>query len=382
MAPQNEYLSSGTLETLDLEIPVDNFSASTSSNDITSIECDDPRCNSYCMSGNIGNNGVATPPGLDWYIHPPGTNNFPPKDGVATTKTRSTPYCSVGGAPNSLDFPPQDTDVTGKVTDASFYMPPPAGTPANANSPGNPYGAVTSVGELGYVCTGIQTNYLASNGLVNPPPVPWRSFSLQPNSAGPNVVPDWALMDLFTTPTLISGSANIVYQPHTSDAAVGGRINVNSQMTPFSTTRFRPLAALLQGADTSISGTLAINPLTSGSAASIASNIYNKTLAKKGTLYNYPGAYISQGEICEIAGVSDQGEQSEELVRQIASLTTARTGVFSIYAVGQALKQAPSGLLSVTAEQRTQTTVEQISVTTGSIPTVDFRPVYFRALTP
>ena len=126
--------------------------------------------------------------------------------------------------------------------------------------------------------------------------------------------------------------------------------------------------------------------MTASTAETTASNIYNFVTAQHGTLYNYPNAYISQGEVCEIAGVADGGEQSEELVRQIGSLTTARTGVFTIYSVGQALKQTPSGQLTITAEQRTQTMVERVSASVGTSGTnpavVDFRPVYYRSLTP
>jgi hypothetical protein len=183
---------------------------------------------------------------------------------------------------------------------------------------------------------------------------------------------------------MVQPAGRPVYQPHQTDAAVGGRININSNPVPFPLLRILPLSATLQGAPAMASGTTPLNPLSSGSAQALAENICNHTLATNGTMYNCPTQFISAGEICQVKGIADSGEQSEELIRQISNLTTARSGVFSIYSVGQALKQTPNGTLLVTGEQRIQSMVERVSTenpnNTGVV--ISFRPVYYRTLTP
>ena len=144
----------------------------------------------------------------------------------------------------------------------------------------------------------------------------------------------------------------------------------------------RALIALLTGAPGIATGT--------SNATAIADNIYQRKLAtggNQGKVYGYAGAFDTSGEICEIQGVADGGEQSENLVRDIASLITARGEVFSIYTIGQALKQSPNGKLVVTAEQRQQAIVERYrdNGNTPADPTDDiirFHTIYSRNLTP
>jgi hypothetical protein len=72
------------------------------------------------------------------------------------------------------------------------------------------------------------------------------------------------------------------------------------------------------------------------------------------------------------------GEASEQLVREVANLITSRGNVFSVYTIGQALKQTPAGQLVVTGEQRQQGMIERYS----DAAKVRFRSLYFRNLTP
>ena len=123
--------------------------------------------------------------------------------------------------------------------------------------------------------------------------------------------------------------------------------------------------------------------VSAASAQTIADNIFNRTLATTtpvGKQYGYTNGYDSPGEVVEIKGVADGGEKSEELVRQIMNLVTTRGKVFSVYTIGQAIKQTPGGKLSVTAQQRAQAMVERyLDPTTNQ---VHFSPVYFRNLSP
>ncbi|MFA7343362.1 MAG: pilus assembly PilX N-terminal domain-containing protein [Terrimicrobiaceae bacterium] len=323
----------------------------------------------------------------DWHPHATGRNSF---GGINSVSTLGTP-------PDPTIGPQQDTDAKGKLTDASTYMPPPAGTKITyTNQDGsvtvddNTLGRVLSVGELGYVNTGVTP-------LASDKSTPYRTLRLQPNNyADTKLPPDWAFMDLFAAP--VSGSATLVpntpvpLEPNNiSDAAaalltphgtsVGGRVNVNSHVAPFDMTREGALIALLTGAPGL--------PATGG-ATTIADNIYQRELAtgaNAGKAYGHADAFDTSGEICEIKGVADGGEQSENLVRDVASLVTSRGGVFSVYTIGQALKQTPAGKLIVTAEQRQQAVVERYR-DNGNTPddpaddTVRFHTVYCRNLTP
>ena len=114
-----------------------------------------------------------------------------------------------------------------------------------------------------------------------------------------------------------------------------------------------------------------------------ATNIYSNTISTAisgnyGKMYGYTDGYYSPGEIVEIAGIADGGESSEQLVREMGGLVTARGDVFTVFSVGQSLKQTPSGSIVVTGEQRLQAMIERYSDTNG----IHFSPVYYRKLSP
>ncbi len=337
-APANDGLTNG--------IPID-----TSTIDgMVSLEVDDPRLNQH--------------PG-DWAQV--SRNSFGQKNS----------RWSAGKSPLGV-VPEQDTD-NGLISDASLYMPPPKGVKflrPDGTYDDNTVGRVQSVAELGFISTGYEScsKYL---GVAIPPGVPWRTLRFQPSASGTSVVPDWAIMDLFTAPISSPNQYNkYVYAPH--DTSFGGRVNLNSRAEPFGLPRTAPLAAVLQNATYDFTDlTKKVSPST---ATTIADNIFSRTLATGGKQYGYAAGYDSPGEVVEMKGVADGGEKSEELVRQIANLVTARGNVFAVYTVGQAIKQTPSGKLTVTAEQRTQAVVERYLDSTNN--QVRFAPVYFRNLSP
>ncbi len=276
-------------------------------------------------------------------------------------------------------------------------MAPPAGKTfalANGATDDNTMGMVTSAGELGFIHTGIESSYqdLTTKATV-PTGVPWRTLRLQPNSQDTKVVPDWAFMDLFTAPVIVPTQASGIFAPHETTAA--GRININALAQPYGDVtlfssplqRITPLVALLTGVPKDLTGTA----ITATEAKTIAQNIYNHTLATKGK--SYPGSstlatvYDSPGEVVEISGVADKGEESEAVIRGIANLITARGSVFTIYSIGQSLQQTRTGGLRVTAEQRHQTMLERYESTTTSSSiqspsSIRFRKVAFQNLSP
>jgi hypothetical protein len=63
-------------------------------------------------------------------------------------------------------------------------------------------------------------------------------------------------------------------------------------------------------------------------------------------------------------------------------LITVRGNVFSVYSIGQSLKQTQSAQLSVTGECRLQSMLERYVYTSGTTSEVRFRTIYYRNLTP
>lgn len=220
-----------------------------------------------------------------------------------------------------------------------------------------------STGELGYIHTGVESTAQAG--------VPWRTIRLQPNAAADTAdVPDWALLDVFTVPVSVPAAGSSVFRPH--DDASGGKVNINAEIYPFQLSRTAPLTAVLQGArNHSANAASVVSP---EQAQTLATNILSRTLAASGKPYGKEDAFDSPGEIVEIAGIADGGEESEELVRSIAAQITARSNVFCIYVIGQSLSP-PDG--KVTGEQRLRFIVERY-LDGGEIK---FRKIHSKLLT-
>ncbi|XHR27702.1 MAG: hypothetical protein ACFUZC_17405 [Chthoniobacteraceae bacterium] len=300
-----------------------------------SLEADDPRTNKAAA---------------DWALcMAPVGNTF----GSKNSRYQTT---SVSGGPQ------QDTDSGGALSEASLYMPP-------CNTSGTAW--VSSVGELGYVHTGVRSSAAG---------VPWRTIRLQPNNDAAGTVPDWALLDLFTVPANVSGSANPTLQPNGN--SYGGRININSHLQPFDNlTRILPVTAALKGCATSSNSAATLGI---ADAQRIAKNIFDwkraSTQQGDGKLYGLANAYYSPYQIVEIDGVASSGEESEELVRQVSNLLTTRSNVFTVYSVGESLKQTPSGRLVATGQKRLQATIERYL--DSDTNQTQFRTIYYRNLTP
>ena len=322
-------------------------------------------------------------------------------DWTAAASTFNSPP-TVSILKNPVGTPQQDIDASGLVTDG-VLLPAPAGTILNPN------GVVGSVGEIGFIHAGMDNN----TGTA----LPWRTVHLQPQSVI-GVLPDWAMMDLFTVPTFpVSAAANAPYiYPNTNLAlfvSSGGKININNTIYPLVDAtdspliRPPPLTALLFGATNYMTTT---NTITKTGTPPAANVIYTNTLATAVTLASnivvgVPSAkggvpygtnivstganlYFTPGAVTEVAGVADgsvtgsSGEGSEALVRELASTAATRGSVFSIYSVGQALKQNPKdGTLIVLGERRKRLITERV-VTAGTTTSVVFRPVYSENIQP
>ncbi len=222
--------------------------------------------------------------------------------------------------------PAQDLAADGTVSDHSLAPPSAKGTTNNA------VGLIGSVGALGKISTGVGVN------------IPWRTLRLQPNPT-PTAFPDWGILDLFQAPILPAMQVSALF-PNTN--SVAGRINVNTEIQPFiEHIRQAPLHAMFQ------------DSLSSG-AAIISSNIANRIYAANGNPYGHSNVLDTIGELAEIRGVADSGEESEDILREIIDQAAVQGNVFRIHSVGQALKQNPAGTsFTIQAERRITTIVER-----------------------
>jgi hypothetical protein len=210
----------------------------------------------------------------------------------------------------------------GASTNLPGDVPPPShapaysaysGVPASDGSSDSvffpaPGSGAESVGELGYLATGIASSPLA----------PWRSLRLRMNSStSTNIPPDWALLDLFSAPVPDR------FMPGTNVTA--GRINLN---------------ALIQDG-TNVRRTNVLNALFEGTTAfpNQISNVINLRLLSGGNFGKAAdfSKFVSAGQLSEIQGIGDQGESGEAVLRAVASLATPRGSVFSIYSKAQAI---------------------------------------------
>lgn len=206
-----------------------------------------------------------------------------------------------------------------------------------------------SVAELGYIHIGI----------------PWRSLRLQPRDAGTHI-PDWVALDLFTT----------------TNAPVPGRININAEMIQGGAAgtlnpRTRPLTALIGPAPSPLAGSGA------------DSTIYNRTWV--GTYAppvvapwtpTFTNVYAMAGQICEIQLVADTGATDalrEDRVRSVIDMIALRSNTFTVWAVAQALKATPTGVI-ITGEAKIQAVVERYEDNSSGTPQVKFRTLYYRYL--
>jgi hypothetical protein len=277
-----------------------------------------------------------------------------------------TPTCSIGKSSSAT--PQQDTDAGGKLTDISEHMAPPKGQTQGNFS--NLLGLVSSVGDLGFIPTGTD-----GAGTITSAGVPWRTIRLQPSTLSSTMLPDWAILDLFEAPVSAAVADAPFLIPGNSTNSfvnVGGKVNVNATIQPFANlSRLEPLEGLVLGA--SIDGT---SQLQTAGMATLAQNIAGLTTVNPNPFPNTNILY-SSGQLADIKGVADGGEATEAMMRAIASLATTRGNVFSIYAVGQALKQDTYGTIHVEAERRTRRIFERVMSSGG---TIIFQPVYSQDL--
>jgi hypothetical protein len=307
------------------------------------------------------------------------------------SSTLAPPLGNGGTTPNVAQQ--QDTTsggLGGTHTSDSIRLPYPKNDPK-----GRGPGRVMSLGELGYIHTGMD---VWPNGCAG---TPWRTLRLQPTTASDRYIPDWALLDLFCVPVVPGTRSEPFLMPHSTNNApiaatpnVGGRVNLNSGIQPFSgsgLTRNLPLEAALLGATNTFSTNVPPIPMATVSttaATTLSANIVNYHLgvaggvASGGRTFSVNSAhevpFFTPGQLSEVKGIADGGEDSEELVRQLLAVTTVRGNVFSIYTVGQSITQDASGAITELGEKRYQVMVERV----GYGPNTVYQPIYMKTIMP
>jgi hypothetical protein len=317
-------------------VPTSNYSSDPSITFPTSAQTYDPRVDKYASNWYIANSTWGAAPAAWLY--------------------------AVSPTPN----PPQDMTTGGSISTNSFYIPGPKG------SVSNPTGQVQSVAELGLINTGSVVNNSASY----PYGVPWRSVRLQ-QSKGENSPPDRALMDIFMAP-LPAADTNSLAQPETN--VLAGTLNPNAALYPFTTTdpngsdasRPLPFQALIQDT-TNFTGSITNSSAT---AALVSTNIATHVFAANGINYSGQPYYMYPSDLCEIAGVGDQGEEGEAALRQFIDATTVQGNVYRVYSLGQGIQQTPSGALIVQSERYEEAFLERYQGPGG----IKFRVVFWREI--
>jgi hypothetical protein len=313
----------------------------------------------------------------NWNPPGDGTAKIQPWTPVGFNNTFPTTLPNNAGAQNSVVDMTVGTGIANLPND---ILPSGAGLPAGTNvltspsfymktsSANLPY---ESVGELGYIHTGLQ----------------WRTLRLQPwpvQESNADYIPDWAVLDIFSV----------------TNAPIP-RININGIVTNLSTAttppRVLPLAAPLTG----ITAANAMGQSTD--QLRIATNIYFMTWSHTNTASwaakrssgprNFtPGVFNMIGELCEVDLISTNGGPStawtndfvrENRIRSFANLVTTRSDTFTIWGIGQAIQDINSnGTFDtgdlITAEAKVQCVVQRYE-DNGQ---VKFRTLYFRYLTP
>ena len=275
----------------------------------------DPPAANITMLRNPGRNSVRYPT----------TQNIP-----STYDGRNTiAKPDVGADPQSIWMPPQ-SDFT---------------RPKSQRFP--------SAGYLQYLRTGLMPDKEdESKPLAQQKGTPYRALNFSPSTdasqrtRGGASYPDWAMLDLFTTPAVFQplGSPLPAAVPLTWGGATAGRINPNSRILPFdSVVRRTPLESVFKGVQVSTSYDAAGNPVVSTSADETAlASAINTYLAGLGRPFMLPGEICNVPEVANslYAGGTASSKSRNDLVRQIVGNLSTRSNTFSIWAIGQVIKKA------------------------------------------
>jgi hypothetical protein len=186
-----------------------------------------------------------------------------------------------------------------------------------------------STGVLSFLATGMQRGIAGA------------TLKFQPSLSATDL-PDWLMLDLVAPNAVAVGFPAMSYMNSTA-----GKINVNGRIYPnvgsfLPPRRWQPLQAVLENMPGVPSGAT--------SAATVVTSILDHTLAAGGQDFGGPALYDYIGKICEIAGVADSATatdwDNEVLIRNLASMITTKSNVFSVWGVAQTVRKNPANNLA------------------------------------
>ena len=211
---------------------------------------------------------------------------------------------------------------------------------------------IPSNGYLQYIRTGLMPDISEdAKPLAQQKGTPYRALNFSPSTdasqqtSGGSSYPDWAMLDLFTTPAIFQPLGFPL--PNAISLAWGGatlgRINPNNAILPFSSlSRATPLESVLKGVQVSTS--------YDSTGAPVKSTVNETALAAAIKTYvdGIGRPLMMPAEICNVPEVSNFvfaggnafAKSRNDLVRQVVGNLTTRSNTFSIWTIGQVIKKA------------------------------------------
>ena len=213
-----------------------------------------------------------------------------------------------------------------------------------------------STGCLQYLRTGLMPDpanepsdprYVSGN---KPKGTPYRALNFSPSTdasqqtVGGTSYPDWAMLDLFTTPATFQPLASPLPDAIqlTWGGATAGQINPNSAILPFdSIARRTPLESVFKGVQVSASYDAAGNPVSSSVDESALAEAIRTYVTGLGRPLMLPGEICNVPEVANFLYAGSASSKSRnDLVRQVVGNLATRSNTFSIWAIGQVIKKA------------------------------------------
>jgi hypothetical protein len=309
--------------------------------------------NDFIDQATVGNRdaalGTADPSGIEYFLDRP-ADTAPPLDEMPSSEvddprtnkartgwTRRASGNSFGEPNSNWKQSPPAADGLLQDKDGEEYSAFSLSIPGPKGRPGNLLGRVSSVGELGRVATGIETH-----GKYKQHNIPWRTLRLQPTAVSDTTLPDWLLLELFAAPVVPEPEKEPIY--FSGRELVAGRLNVNTALRPFE----------------NLNKTETLGALFGDREHPAIPHVLQLTRATGGRTFGGNDFLALPGELAEVRGISDDGERSEQVFRDVISQATTSSRVFTIYSIGEAITQTPAGAIIITSNRTIETMVAPV----------------------
>lgn len=178
---------------------------------------------------------------------------------------------------------------------------------------------------------------------------PWRMLNFSPSTAasqqtrGGESLPDWLLLDLFTTPAVFQPLGQPLPAPiiQTWGGASAGRINPNAVLLPFNIARTKPLEALFKDVSATSRYDSEGDPEEtvvdeSELAEAVTSYIQslNRPLMLPGEISNVPAVAAHTHR-----DVDEDSQSRNDLVRKTVGNLTTRSNTFKVWVASEVIQK-------------------------------------------